>query len=65
MLFEVAVQVGLLSEAAVAQVTFERLFFVVDVANMTLQVGGDTEGSVAVFTSVERVVFFLLQQLIK
>lgn len=50
MLLEVAVQVGLLAEATVAQVALEGLFLVVDVADVTLQVGGDAEGAVAVFT---------------
>ena len=50
MLFEVTVQVGLLTEAAVAQVALEGLLLVVDVANVTLQVGGDAERAVAVFT---------------
>lgn len=50
MLLEVAVQVGLLAEAAVAQVALEGLFLVVDVADVPLQVGGDAKGAVAVFT---------------
>lgn len=53
MLFEVTVEVGLLAEAAVAQVALEGLLLVVDVANVTLQVGGDAEGAVAVFTPAE------------
>lgn len=53
MLFEVTVEVGLLAEAAVTQVAFEGLLLVVDVANVTLQVGGDAEGAVAVFTPAE------------
>lgn len=50
MFLEVTVQVGLLTKAAVAQVALEGLFLVVDVANVALQVGGDTKGAVAVFT---------------
>ena len=50
MLLEVAVQVGLLAEAAVTQVALEGLLLVVDVADVTLQVGGDAEGAVTVFT---------------
>ena len=50
MLLEVAVQVGLLAEAAVAQVTLEGLLLVMDVAHMSLQVGRDAEGPVTVFT---------------
>ena len=50
MLLEVAVQVGLLAEAAVAQVTLEGLLLVVDVADVALQVGRDAEGAVAVLT---------------
>lgn len=38
-LLEMAVQVGLLTEAAVAQVTLERLLLVVNVANVALKVG--------------------------
>lgn len=38
-LLEMAVQVGLLAEAAVAQVTLEGLLLVVDVAHMALKVG--------------------------
>ena len=48
------VQVGLLAEAAVTQVAFERFLFVVDVADVTLQVGGDAERTIAVFTPAER-----------
>lgn len=47
---EVTVQVGLLAETAVAQVALEGLLLVVDVADVTLQVGGDAEGAIAVFT---------------
>lgn len=50
MLLEVAVQVGLLAEATVAQVALEGLFLVVNVADVSLQVGRDAEGAVAVFT---------------
>lgn len=35
---EVAIQIGLLPKATVAQVAFEWLLFIVDVANMPLQV---------------------------
>lgn len=42
-LLQVAVQVGLLPEAAVAQVALERLLLVVDVPHVPLQVGGDAE----------------------
>lgn len=38
-LLEMAVKVGLLTKAAVAQVTLEGLLLVVDVANVTLKVG--------------------------
>lgn len=54
MLLEVAVQVGLLTKATVTQVALEGLFLVVDVADVTLQVGGDAEGAVAVFTPAEK-----------
>lgn len=36
---EMAVQVRLLAEAAVAQVTLERFLLVVDVANVALKIG--------------------------
>lgn len=52
-LLEVTVQVGLLAEAAVAQVTLEGLLLVVDVADVALQVGGDAERAVAVLTPEE------------
>lgn len=53
-LLEMAVKVGLLTEAAVAQVTLEGLLLVVDVANVTLKVGRDAEGAIAVFTPIGR-----------
>lgn len=40
---EVTIQVGLLAKAAIAQVAFEGLLFVVDVTHMPLQVGGYAE----------------------
>jgi hypothetical protein len=52
-LLEVTVQVGLLAEAAVTQVTLEGLLLVVDVADVALQVGGDAERAVAVLTPEE------------
>lgn len=52
-LLEVTVQVGLLAEAAVAQVTLEGLLLVVDVADVALQIGGDAERAVAVLTPEE------------
>lgn len=54
MLLEVAVQVGLLTEATVTQVALEGLLLVVDVANVTLQVGRNAEGPVTVFTPARR-----------
>lgn len=53
MLLQVTVEVGLLTEAAVTQVALEGLLLVVDVADVALQVGGDAEGAVAVFTPEE------------
>lgn len=38
-----AVQIGLLTEAAITEVALERLFLVVNVTNMSLEVGGDAE----------------------
>lgn len=58
MLLEVTIQVSLLTEATVTQVALEGLFLVVDVADVTLQVGGDAEGAVAVFTPAGRVQAF-------
>lgn len=55
MLLEVTVQVGLLTEATITQVALEGFFLVVDVADVTLQVGGDAEGAVAVFTPAGKV----------
>ena len=52
MLFQVPVQVGLLSEASVAERTLEGLLLVVDVPDVPLQVGGDGEGALAVLTLV-------------
>lgn len=52
-LLEVTVQVGLLPEAAVTQVTLEGLLLVVDVADVALQIGGDAERAVAVLTPEE------------
>lgn len=49
-----AVQVGLLTKAAVTQVALEGLLFIVDVANMSLEVGRDAEGAITVFTSAKR-----------
>lgn len=47
-----AVQIGLLTEAAIAKVALERLFLVMNVTNMSLEVGGDAEWTVTVFTSM-------------
>lgn len=52
MLFQVPVQVGLLAEAPVAERTLEGLLLVVNVPDMSLQVGGDGEGALAVLTLV-------------
>lgn len=49
-----AVQVRLLAEAAVAQVTLERFLLVVDVANVALKIGWDAERAVTVFTPAKR-----------
>lgn len=42
---QVSVQVGLLSETSLTQVTLVGLLFVVDVSHVSLEVGGDGEGS--------------------
>ena len=52
MLSKMAVQVGLLSKAALAEVALVGLLLVVDIADMALQVGGDGEGSLAELTLV-------------
>ena len=41
MLLQMPVQVGLLSKASVAERTFEWLLLVVDISDVSLQVGGD------------------------
>lgn len=38
-LFEMSVEVGLLTEAAVAEVTLEGFLLVVDIADVTLKIG--------------------------
>lgn len=53
-LLEMAVQIGLLTEATVAQVTLEGLLLIVDIANVALEVGWDAERAVTVFTPAER-----------
>ena len=52
---QMPVQVGLLPKAAVAQVTFERLLFVVDVPHVPLEVGGDAERPVTVLAPGKQV----------
>lgn len=52
MLLEVAIQVGLLAEAAVTEWTAERTFSVVDVPDVTLKVGRDAETSTTVLAAV-------------
>jgi len=47
MLPQVAVQIGLLAEAALAEVALVGLLLVVNVADVALQVGGDGEGALA------------------
>jgi len=48
----VPVQIGLLTETAVAQWAPEGFLLVVDVAHVTLQIGRDGKGSVAVLALV-------------
>jgi len=52
MLLEVTVQVRLLTKAPLAQRTLERLFLVVDITHMTLQVRRYTERPLTVFALV-------------
>lgn len=54
MFLQVAVQVSLLAKTAVTQVTLEGLLLVMDVADVSLQVGGDAKGAVTVFTPADR-----------
>ena len=49
---QVSVQVGLLSETPLAERALERFFLVVDVPHVALQVAGDAEAPLAVFTLV-------------
>lgn len=49
-LLEMAVKVGLLTKAAVAQVTLEGFLLVMNVANVALKIGRDAEGAITVFT---------------
>lgn len=52
-LLEMAVEVGLLTKAAVAQVTLEGFLLVMDVADVALKIGWDAEWAVTVFTPVK------------
>lgn len=49
-LLQVPVKIGLLAKAPVAQVAFEWLLLVVDVPNMALEIGGNAERPVTIFT---------------
>lgn len=49
-----AVQIGLLTKAAVTQVALKGLLLVMNVTDVSLEVGGDAEGTVTVFTSAQR-----------
>lgn len=53
MLFEVPVQVGLLPEASVTKMAFERFLFIMDVTDVTLKIRRNTERTIAVLTSVD------------
>lgn len=52
-LLEMAIEVGLLTKAAVAQVTLEGFLLVMDIADMALKIGWDAEWTVTVFTPDE------------
>ena len=52
MFLKVSVEVGLLSKTAVTERAPEGLFLVVDVPHVTLEIGGDGETSLAIFTFV-------------
>lgn len=52
-LLEMAIEVGLLTKAAVTQVTLEGFLLVMDIADMALKIGWDAEWTVTVFTPDE------------
>ena len=52
MFLQMPLKISLLAEAAFAQRTLERLLFIVDIAHMALQIGGDGERSLAVLALV-------------
>ena len=49
---QVTFEIGLLSKTTIAQVARELLLAIVNVANVTLKVGGDGKGSFAIFAAV-------------
>ena len=51
-LLQVSVEVCLLPKATLTERTLERLLFVVDIANVPLQVAGDAEGALAILAFV-------------
>ena len=52
MRLNMTVQVGLLPEGAIAERALVRFLFVVDVPDVSLEIGGDGEGALAVFAFV-------------
>ena len=49
---QVSVQIGLLSETSLTQVTLVGLLFVVDVSHVSLEVGGDGEAALTILALV-------------
>ena len=51
-LVQMAIEIGLLTEAAIAHGTAKRFLLVVDVADVTLQIARDAKGALAIFALI-------------